>query len=289
MSLKVGIQLYSVRDSLQADPYGTLEAIAQAGYRYLEAANHNATEDPGVGFGLSAKEMKTRLDDLGLSIIGSHIFPWQPESLGPVLDYHQELGNTRIGCAMEFFPYNDLDHLRRLCDNFNRAGELCKERGMQFYYHNHYHEFQKFGDKNVYELLAEYTEADLVYLELDSYWAARAGVDPLDIIDTYRDRLILLHQKDFPQDASDPLNLYDGIVDPGKNIDFEVFGGSVNPESFTEIGTGVLPIQDYIDAANKAPHLEYIILEQDHTKLDQLESIQVSMEAFRKFSGISMG
>jgi sugar phosphate isomerase/epimerase len=132
MSLKVGIQLYSVRNSLKQDPGGTLEALAEAGYRYLEAANHNAAEDPGVGFGLSAKEMKARLDDLGLSIIGSHIFPWKPESLDPVLDYHQEIGNTRIGCAMEFFPYNDLDHLRRLCDAFNRAGELCKERGMQF-------------------------------------------------------------------------------------------------------------------------------------------------------------
>lgn len=288
MSLKVGIQLYSVRNSLKQDPGGTLEALAEAGYRYLEAANHNAAEDPGVGFGLSAKEMKARLDDLGLSIIGSHIFPWKPESLDPVLDYHQEIGNTRIGCAMEFFPYNDLDHLRRLCDAFNRAGELCKERGMQFYYHNHYHEFQKFGGKTVYELLAEYTEADLVFLELDTYWAARAGVNPIDIIEKYQDRLILLHQKDFPEGASDPLNLFDGIVDPERNIDFEVFAGAGNPKSFTEIGTGVLPIQDYIDAANKAPQVEYIILEQDHTRLDELESVRVSMEAFRRFSGIAL-
>lgn len=288
MSLKVGIQLYSVRNSLKQDPGGTLEALAEVGYRYLEAANHNAAEDPGVGFGLSAKEMKARLDDLGLSIIGSHIFPWKPESLDPVLDYHQEIGNTRIGCAMEFFPYNDLDHLRRLCDAFNRAGELCKERGMQFYYHNHYHEFQKFGGKTVYELLAEYTEADLVFLELDTYWAARAGVNPIDIIEKYQDRLILLHQKDFPEGASDPLNLFDGIVDPERNIDFEVFAGAGNPKSFTEIGTGVLPIQDYIDAANKAPQVEYIILEQDHTRLDELESVRVSMEAFKRFSGIAL-
>ncbi len=288
MSLKVGIRLYSVRNSLKQDPGGTLEALAEAGYRYLEAANHNAAEDPGVGFSLPAKEMKARLDDLGLSIIGSHIFPWKPESLDPVLDYHQEIGNTRIGCAMEFFPYNDLDHLRRLCDAFNRAGELCKERGMQFYYHNHYHEFQKFGGKTVYELLAEYTEADLVFLELDTYWAARAGVNPIDIIEKYQDRLILLHQKDFPEGASDPLNLFDGIVDPERNIDFEVFAGAGNPKSFTEIGTGVLPIQDYIDAANKAPQVEYIILEQDHTRLDELESVRVSMEAFKRFSGIAL-
>jgi sugar phosphate isomerase/epimerase len=159
---------------------------------------------------------------------------------------------------------------------------------MQFYYHNHYHEFQKFGGKTVYELLAEYTEADLVFLELDTYWAARAGVNPIDIIEKYQDRLILLHQKDFPEGASDPLNLFDGIVDPERNIDFEVFAGAGNPKSFTEIGTGVLPIQDYIDAANKAPQVEYIILEQDHTRLDELESVRVSMEAFKRFSGIAL-
>ena len=52
-----------------------------------------------------------------------------------------------------------------------------------------------------------------------------------------------------------------------------------------EVGTGVLPIQNYIDAGNESG-VEYIVLEQDYTKLPELESIQVSMDAFRKFRGV---
>jgi hypothetical protein len=44
------------------------------------------------------------------------------------------------------------------------------------------------------------------------------------------------------------------------------------PRCFTEIGTGVLPIQDIIDTASKLPNLEYMFLEQDHTTLPEIES-----------------
>ena len=48
---RVGLQLYSVRNSLAKDPWGTLQEVARAGYHYLEAANHQARTDPGVASG----------------------------------------------------------------------------------------------------------------------------------------------------------------------------------------------------------------------------------------------
>ncbi len=51
------------------------------------------------------------------------------------------------------------------------------------------------------------------------------------------------------------------------------------------MGTGILPIQDYIDAANEVG-VPYILLEQDFTTMDEIDSIQTSMDAFRKFKGI---
>ena len=93
MALKVGIQLYSVRESLKADPYGTLAKVAEAGFKYLEAANHDAANDDGVGFGVPADALKKSLADLGMSIVGSHINPLDPARIPAVLDYHQELGN----------------------------------------------------------------------------------------------------------------------------------------------------------------------------------------------------
>lgn len=286
MAPKIGIQLYSVKNAIQEKPYEVLWQIAEAGYRYVEAANHNAAEDPGVGFGMPARELKKLLDDLGLQIVGCHVNPLREELLPAVLDYHAELGSTQIGCDIEFYPYGDLDYLKRRCQFFNRIGELCQERGMRYYYHNHYQEFQRIGTGTVYEYIMDHTDPGLVYAELDTYWAARAGQDPVQLIKKYEDRLILLHQKDFPTGLSEPLCLFDGVVDPETEIDWKVFDQAKNPLAFTEIGTGILPIQDYIEAALSCPGLEYILLEQDATQLDELESIRTSMGAFQKFKGV---
>ena len=288
MPLKVGIQLYSVKNAIAGNPRAVLEKLAETGYRYVEAANHNAGSDPGVCFGLPAREMRQTLEEFGLKIVGCHVNPLREELLPAVLDYHAELGNTQIGCDIEFYPYGDLDYLKRRCEMFNHIGELCRERGMRYYYHNHFQEFQRFGDELVYDLIMENTDPDLVYAELDTYWAARGGQDPAELIRRYQDRVILLHQKDFPADAAQPLNMYDGVVDFREAIDMELFLRVKDPDGFTEIGTGTLPIQNYIEAAESCPNLDYILLEQDATRLDEMESIQISMQAFRKFKGVEL-
>lgn len=286
MGLKVGIQLYSVRNALREDPYGTLAKVAEAGFRYVEAANHSADVDDGVGFGVPAAAMRQSLERLGMQIVGCHINPLDLKRLPAVLDYHAELGNRQIGCDIEFFPLGDIDYVKRRCELFNRVGALCRERGMKYYYHNHFQEFQRIGDQAIYDIIMENTDPELVFAEMDTYWMARGGADPVERIGRYRDRLLLLHQKDFPADAPQPLCMFDGPVDPQQEISHAVFEQNVLPECFTEIGTGVLPIQQIIDAANGAPNLGYIVLEQDHTRLGELNSIRVSMEAFRKFRGI---
>ncbi len=67
-----------------------------------------------------------------------------------------------------------------------------------------------------------------------------------------------------------------------------VFEERKDARCFTEIGTGVLPIQDIIDAATHLPALDYLILEQDHTTLDEIASIRTSRDAFStNFTGIA--
>lgn len=288
MSVRIGLQLYSVRETLATDPWGTLEAIVEAGFTHLEAANHNALNDPGVGFGVSAADMKAKLDELGLSVVGCHINPLDASILPRALEYQAELGNTRFGCDIEFYPYGDRDYVLRRAETFNQIGELALQNGMSFYYHNHFQEFQRFGDQYVYEIILENTDPDLVKLELDTYWIYRGGQDPLVWMDRYADRIILLHQKDFPKNSPQPLNLYDGVVDEEESIDMAVFDDRKDKRCFVEIGTGMLPIQDIIDAAAKLPSLEYLILEQDHTHLTELDSIRTSRQAFKEsFTGIS--
>lgn len=288
MTVRVGLQLYSVRNTLARDPWGTLEELAGAGFTHLEAANHHARTDPGVGFGVSAPELRARLAELGLSIIGCHINPLDLAILPRALAYQAELGNTQFGCDIEFFPYGDRDYVLRRCETYNTVGALAREHGLRFYYHNHFQEFQRCGDEYVYDLILENTDPDLVKLEMDTYWMYRGGQDPIPWMEKCADRIILLHQKDFPADAPQPLNLYDGVVSPTENIDMAVFDDRKDERCFTEIGTGILPIQAIIDAAGALPHLEYLILEQDHTAMDEIDSVRTSREAFAtKFTGIS--
>ncbi len=278
----IGLQLYSVRKTLAADPWGTLAEIARAGFRHLEAANHRARTDPGVGFNVDARQLRERLDDLGLSIIGCHINPLDQAILPRALDYQQELGNSQIGCDIEFFPPGDRDYLLRRCEIFNQVGALARERGMRFYYHNHFQEFQKIGDDYVYSLIIENTDPALVHFEIDSYWMYRGGQDPIAWMKRLGDRIVLLHQKDFPKDAPQPLNLFEGVFSPTEAIDMAAFDARKNELCFTEIGTGVLPIQQIVDAARKLKNLDFIILEQDHTQLSELDSIRLSHAAFTR-------
>jgi sugar phosphate isomerase/epimerase len=288
MNVRVGLQLYSVRESLARDPWGTLARLAEAGFTRLEAANHNALNDPGVGFGVAAPELRAQLADLGLSIVGCHINPLDLDILPRALDYQAELGNTQFGCDIEFYPYGDRDYVMRRAEVFNRVGELARERGMRFYYHNHFQEFQRFGDDYVYDLILENTDPELVKLEIDTYWMYRGGQDPIEWMQKCADRVVLLHQKDFPADAPQPLNLFEGIVSPTENIDMAVFQERKDRRCFTEIGTGVLPIQSILDTAGTLPRLDYLFLEQDHTALDDVESIRTSKRAFdANFTGVS--
>lgn len=288
LNVRVGLQLFSVRQSLAADPWSTLARLSEVGFRHLEAANHNARNDPGVGFGVGAGELREQLADLDLSIVGCHINPLELEILPRALDYQAELGNSQIGCDIEFFPYGDRDFVLRRAEIFNEVGELARQRGMRFYYHNHFQEFQRVGDDYVYDLILENTDPGLVYLEMDTYWMYRGGQDPIEWMTKCADRVILIHQKDFPKNAPQPLNLFDGVVSPTEEIDMKVFEERKDPLCFTEIGTGVLPIQQILDTAAQLPNLDYLFLEQDHTAFDELDSVRTSREAFSAgFTGVS--
>lgn len=311
MSLKVGLILYSVRSAMKENPLQTVEAVAKLGYKNLEVCNHNASEDSGIGFGVGAGEIKEIFDKYGSQVVSAHIFPLEKADIAGVIEYNKVLGNRNIVCPNgRFSTYDDL---MRQCEFFNRVGGICDEAGMHLLYHNHSHEFRKINDRPVLDLILENTDPKYVSLELDTYWTMRAGLDPVEILKKYGRRVRLLHQKDFPFDSTSPINTL-GFGD--LNIkEGEAFGtdgdsmyarrakgnaGVVAPpaesdedkmarlSSFTEIGTGIMRIQDIINAANEFTSAEYIILEQDSTRLgSELESIEVSMSAFRKFEGIS--
>jgi len=308
MSIKVGLILYSVRDEMAKDPLQTVETVGKLGYRYLEACNHNAIKDSGIGFGVDAEDVKAKLDQYGSRVISSHIFPFEMADLAKVIAYQKVLGNENIVIPMGRFT--TYDEMMRLTEDFNRWGKACRAEGKTLLYHNHEQEYRNFKGKNILDYIVENTDPDNLSLELDTFWTMRAGCDPVEKLRHFGHRVKLIHQKDFAWDAMVPINLV-GLTDDDREMkpgdEYGIDGKSFyaqNPDqrpaatrirdaemkntAFTEIGTGIMPIQAIIDAANSYTAAEYIILEQDYTHMNsQIESIEKSMSAFKKYTGIS--
>ena len=282
--MKVGIQLFSVRNEMQRDTLGCIRKVAEAGYKYIEPANHTADKEYGVGFGTPAEELKAVLDEVGVKVINLHASPLSEENLKRIIEYQQVLGNDSITLPMTMFP----SHERALetAEYCQRMGRICKENGMKFLYHNHYHEFQVLGGERVWDTLVNNTDPDYVGFELDTFWVMRAGLDPVEEMRKLGSRLKKVHQKDFAVDAPQPRNIFEVVKE--ENITSEVFQKYDNPRDFTEIGYGQMDIQKIIDTANDIGSADYIILEQDFTSLpDEISSIKKSMTGFRKFTGLS--
>lgn len=66
---RVGIQLYTVRKEMLADPVGTLQRLAAIGFKELESAR----SEKGNYYGLDPKEIKKITGDLGMRLRSGHI------------------------------------------------------------------------------------------------------------------------------------------------------------------------------------------------------------------------
>jgi hypothetical protein len=95
---------------------------------------------------------------------------------------------------------------------------------------------------------------------------------------------MLLHQKDFPLEQVEHMNMWTK-VDRNKPLAWDSFHAVIKPEYFTEVGDGMIKIQDVIDAGNEL-EVPYIFVEQDYSSLPELESIKVSMTNFKNMRGL---
>lgn len=283
MDLKVGIQLYSVKEAMAQDPVEAVKKVAAVGYTNLEAANHRGDQDYGVGFGVDAKTLKSVLEETGTQIFSAHLAPFHEGNCREVIAYHKEIGNHIIANPMEFFTSKD-DILRK-CEHYNKMGRICREEGMNYLYHNHFHEFHLMEGKQIIDWILENTDPDLVGFELDTFWAMRGGEDPVAVMKKLGQRLKLVHQKDYSKTPGKPVNCLASIA-PDTVIDMAVFQSVYSPEDFTEIGTGIMDIQKIIDTARALGSVEYIVLEQDASTHPEMESIAISMDQFHRYQGI---
>lgn len=222
----VGIQLYTIRDAMAADVAGTLKKVSDIGYKNLELAGYA----DGKFYGFAPAEFKKMVNDLGMEVLSSHAAVEStgitPETAKVMADAHAEVGVKY--CVQPWVNDQDrtIDTYKKMIADWNEVGRIMKGVGIQFAYHNHNFEFANInGVVPYYDIFMPEMDADLITMELDLFWASKAGQDPIAMFNKYPGRFQLLHFKDmktkqepfFDVIKDDVCSVGEGVID-FKNI-----------------------------------------------------------------------
>ncbi|WP_368483132.1 sugar phosphate isomerase/epimerase family protein, partial [Streptomyces niveus] len=129
---RIGIQLYSIRDKVSALGFGVvLPELARIGYKEIEFAGY--TQNTSIlGRQITLPEIRTLLDDNGLSAVGSHVGIGNFRSnLQGELDAAQILGMPHVGTANAPTNVNTVAGYRAAADEFNVWGAAATARGLK--------------------------------------------------------------------------------------------------------------------------------------------------------------
>lgn len=200
------VQLYSVRDALAADPLGTLQQLRESGFERVEPfdlAGH-------------ATMLADGLAQTGLEAPSTHASLLAAEDPASVFATARDLG---IGTVIDPFwnpdDWASEEGVRSVARRLNELAPIAARHGVRLGYHNHAFECATdFEGRTGLELLVEHLDPAVV-LELDTYWAAVAGVDPAALLRSLGERVRLVHLKDGPieADTSTQLPLGEGAMD----------------------------------------------------------------------------
>lgn len=250
---KIGLQMYTLRNVIKQNNIASvLTAIAKIGYRELEIFGYSGRDK---FWGMEPKPFKALLKANGLKAPAAHIsfenfLTGKDETeLRLICEAANILGNEFVVVAWlkESLRTTAADY-RLLADRLNKAAVIAHQYGLQLAYHNHDFEFKTLEPGVTgYDILLKETDEQLVKMELDLFWAVKAGKDPLILFEENPGRFPLWHVKDMDKASG----------------------------SFTEVGTGSINFQQLFGAA-KTAGLQHYFIEQDEVKKDVFTSITES-------------
>jgi sugar phosphate isomerase/epimerase len=247
-SFGIGLQLYTIRDAMAIDVPGSLKKVSDIGYKYLELAGYA----DGKFYEYEPAEFKKIVNDLGMEIISSHT---QVEAEGITLENATKMAedHARLGVRYCVQPWvveearTTIASYQKMVADWNKVGQIMKENGIQFGYHNHNFEFANVEGKiPFFDVFMVELDKDLVTMELDMFWTTKAGYNPVDIIKRYPGRFQLYHMKDMFT-HEEPFFTTDGVTD------------------FAPVGAGVIDFKEIL-AVKDIAGMKYMIVEQDSTK-----------------------
>ncbi len=212
------IQLYSVREMLKQDYMGTLKYLADLGYDGVEFFG-------GVeaNCGYSTKEIKDALEFLGLEAVSAHVgFEVLSENFDFITDYYKEIGVKCIVCPWVYEEQIDTpEKATDTAKRFVEFAEKCLLKGLEFAYHNHTHEFEKFSeDVTALDVVLDASDP-LVLMQIDVAWAQKAGVySAPEFIRKNAGKVTYLHLKQYIESAEGKRGAKISTLDKG-NVDIK--------------------------------------------------------------------
>lgn len=257
-----GLTLYTVRNDMGKDAEGTLKQVAEAGYKYIEAAQYGN----GKFYKMTPEDFKSTLDKLGLVPLSTHMGGVSLENADKQIADAKAAGFKYFVLPVpprDFFAFDQENRsikmkgdIAELTDLMNTLGKKCREAGLELLYHNHDFEFKK--DENgiiPIEYFLENTDPELVNFQIDLYWVVKAEADPIAYMEKYPGRFKVWHIKD--------------MDDQGR---------------FAPVGTGTIDFAKILEK-KKVSGMKHYIVEQDMTfdDMEALEAIKISHEGLKKF------
>jgi len=198
----IGLQLWSIRQDMQKDPVITIEELGKTGYTFVETANYSQ----GTFYGMQPADFKALVEKNNMRFLSSHTGLPVPDSASwdyamawwdTCINAHAAAGVTFIVQPfMDSVGYGSLAGLQRYCDYFNAVGQKCRDKGIQFGYHNHSGEFAELEGQTIYDYMLQHTDSSLVFFQSDLYWIHMGGKNPVDYFTRYPGRFKLWHVKD---------------------------------------------------------------------------------------------
>ena len=271
--LTVGLQLYSVRDAFAARPEETLDLVSEYGYRNVEWF--------GGLWGRDAQSWRNILDARGLRAVCAHVALEQltGDESSRLYDDYRELGCQALICPyLDEYQRAEEDCFETVGKALNAAGYRAIAEGFRLGYHNHDFEY-RLPDERGQELdgieqILTWCSSGNVSAELDVFWAAWAGRDPVATMEALAcapGRLTWLHLKDgvLPEDSPK-----EGDADEEDRAKI-----SYEEVPFRELGAGDMPLDEIVKTADRLG-VETIFIEQDFCRDSFLDGDAVAVAGY---------
>ncbi|MGI4789412.1 MAG: sugar phosphate isomerase/epimerase family protein, partial [Janthinobacterium lividum] len=186
-----------------------------------------------------------------------HVGMGSLSNVPPLIEYLQALGSNNI-CNSGLVQWHErsADDYRQAAKILNEAGHAFLDAGINLHYHHHEFEFEKVeGDKTGLDILMGETDSAAVDLCVDIAWVQKGGSSPAEFLQKHQDRITYLHFKDY------------------------------NADGWTELGSGEVDIASVMQVLPTLPRIRWVMVEQDTTNLDPLESLAISRRYLRDTFG----